>query len=135
MKLSISQAAKMAGISRSHFYKSYLNNNRISVEKDQYGKKVIDQSELIRVFGKLHEDTPGHAQDVSKEDDQLHRKTSHTSLETENALLKQEIHFLKGQLEAAQERERWFQSQITDITASLKFLEDKRPKKRFWFLS
>jgi len=135
MKLSISQAAKMAGVSRSYFYKSYLNNNRISVEKDHSGKKVIDQSELIRVFGKFHEDTPGHAQDVSKEDDREHQETSCTSLETENALLKQEIHFLKGQLKAAQEREKWFQTQITDITSSLKFIEDKRPKKRFWFLS
>ena len=57
MKLSISQAAKLAGVSRSHFYKSYLKNNRISVEKDYSGKKVIDKSEIMRVFGKICENT------------------------------------------------------------------------------
>lgn len=117
MKLSISQAAKLAGVSRSHFYKSYLKNNRISVERDYSGKKVIDKSEIMRVFGKICEDT------------------SNTSMETENVLLKQEVCFLKYQLEAAQEREKWFQTQITTMASSFKSLEDKRPKKRFWFLS
>jgi hypothetical protein len=126
MKVSISQAAKMAGVSRSHFYKNYLKNNAISVEEDRFGKKVIDKSEILRVFGKIYDDTSEHKKESAKEDIQGH-------VETENILLKQEIQFLKAQLEAAQEREKWFQTQITDITSSLKSLEDKRPKKRFWF--
>lgn len=135
MKLSISQAAKLAGVSRSHFYKSYLKNNRISLERDYSGKKVIDKSEIMRVFGKVCEDTSGHRQNTSKEDIQGQEDTSNTNMETENVLLKQEVCFLKYQLEAAQEREKWFQTQITTMASSFKSLEDKRPKKRFWFLS
>ncbi len=127
MKVSISQAAKMAGVSRSHFYKNYLKNNAISVEDDRFGKKVIDKSEILRVFGKIYEDTPEHKKDSAKEDIRGH-------VETENSMLKQEVQFLKSQLEVSQEREKWFQTQITDIMSSFKSLEDKRSKKRFWFL-
>ena len=134
MKVSISQAAKMAGVSRSHFYKTYLKNNAISVEEDRFGKKVIDKSEILRVFGKIYEDTPEHKKESAKEDIQGHVETLNARIETENLMLRQEINFLKSQLEVSQERERWFQTQITHITSSLKSLEDKRPKKRFWFL-
>lgn len=54
--VSISKAAKLAGISRTHFYRKYLNNGIISISKDKSGKPSIDTSELIRVFGTLQED-------------------------------------------------------------------------------
>jgi hypothetical protein len=134
MKLSISQAAKMAGVSRSHFYKSYINNHRISVEEDRFGKKVIDKSEILRVFGKIHEEKQEDKEYSPNKHISKHEETPSAILEKENLMLRQEINFLKSQLEVSQEREKWFQTQITNITLSLKFLEDKRPKRKFWFL-
>jgi ACT domain-containing protein len=51
-KVSISEAIRMTGISRSHFYNKYISKGLISliVEED---KKMIDTSELIRVFGNI----------------------------------------------------------------------------------
>lgn len=51
--ISISEAAKLAGIARSHFYSQYLNSGVISVTRDEKGKPKIDTSELVRVFGVL----------------------------------------------------------------------------------
>ena len=55
-KLTITQAAKQAGISRSTLYKKYITTGVISVESVD-DKKFIDMSELIRVFGNVV--TPG----------------------------------------------------------------------------
>ena len=56
-KVSISQAAKLAGISRTALYKSYINKGLLSTSRDEAGKKYIDISEILRVFGKLKADT------------------------------------------------------------------------------
>ena len=48
-KVSISQAAKLAKISRSTLYNKYINTGKISVETID-DKKLIDMSELFRVF-------------------------------------------------------------------------------------
>ena len=55
-KVSITQAAKLAGISRSYLYRKYINSGLISVETED-DKKFIDISELIRVFGDIHIDS------------------------------------------------------------------------------
>lgn len=36
--VSISKAAKLAGISRTHFYRKYLSKGIISISKDEIGK-------------------------------------------------------------------------------------------------
>jgi hypothetical protein len=56
-KISISEAARLAGISRSHLYAKFIKPGKISVEttEDALGKpqKQIDTAELQRVFGNL----------------------------------------------------------------------------------
>ena len=56
-KVSISEAARLSGVSRSHLYAAFIKPGRISVEtvQDATGKPVkqIDTSELARVFGSL----------------------------------------------------------------------------------
>ena len=63
-KVSITQAAKHVNLSRSTLYKKYINTGIISVETVE-DKKLIDMSELIRVFGNvqlehniIQDDTP-----------------------------------------------------------------------------
>lgn len=55
-KVSITQASKLAEISRSYLYLKYINNGLIIVET-KGDKKFIDISELIQVFGDIHIDS------------------------------------------------------------------------------
>jgi hypothetical protein len=50
MKYSISESARIAGYSRKTFYK-HIEKKPISTEQDMNGNRVIDASELIRVYG------------------------------------------------------------------------------------
>jgi hypothetical protein len=52
-KVSIIQAAKLAGISRTTLYGKYIKLGKLTVEVDIDGVKKIDTSEIIRVFGKI----------------------------------------------------------------------------------
>lgn len=49
MKHTITEASRLAGISRTNMYK-HIKEGSISVEKDKLGKPYIETSELIRVF-------------------------------------------------------------------------------------
>ena len=87
--LTLTQAAKTAGIARSTLYRA-IHNGRLSVTSKPNGSKGIDTSELQRVFGPLqsatkpaiHYDAPG---DVAL------LQTRIDALERENGLLRDEI--------------------------------------------
>ena len=51
--VNISEAATLAGISRSHLYKKYIETGEISVNRDAQGNPRIDITEIQRVFGEL----------------------------------------------------------------------------------
>ena len=135
-KVSISEAIRLSGISRSQFYTKYINKGIISVliEDD---KKLIDISELIRVFGNIQlENSPN----------EQFQTTANTEKTTEKdkiiELLEQQLaDFRTREQESAirevqlrketQEREEWFRQQL-DKTTHL--LDDKTQKKRKKFL-
>lgn len=50
MKYSISEAARIVGVTRKTLYK-HIEKRQISIEKDDNERPVIDASELIRVYG------------------------------------------------------------------------------------
>ena len=52
-KLKITQAYKLMSISRTTFYRNYLDSGLISIHKDAENKSYIPFSELYRVFGEL----------------------------------------------------------------------------------
>ena len=93
---------------------------------------MIDQSEILRVFGKIHEDSGEHTSPVLYKDRSHQEETSLVSVATENMMLRQELSLLKSQLEGYQEREKWFQKQMTDLTSSFKLIDDKSRQKRMW---
>ncbi|MDA8416573.1 MAG: hypothetical protein M0Z78_05835 [Betaproteobacteria bacterium] len=102
-KVSVSEAARIAGISRSYFYRKYINTGKLTVEKDKDDKPVIDKSELFRVFGKIQvEDGQGSRTDTPEKDSRI------ATLEAELAL-KDEL--LKGA-----------KDHIADLQQSLKLL-------------
>jgi hypothetical protein len=124
-KLSITQAANAAGISRSHLYKKYINAGIISVEVVD-DKKVIDASEIIRVFG-----------NIIKDSDKIHENTplstvEHTEKDRIIAILERELSDLKAH---AKEREEWLKSQIDELRRQhSNLLENKqttdKPKRK-----
>jgi hypothetical protein len=121
-KLSITQAAKMAGISRQTLYVKYINTGKISVEVVN-DKKSIDTSEIIRIFNdvKLLDVLDGkELQHVT------HENTSHDKDKI--------IALLESQLIKAEEREERLNIQVTELLQQqTRLLEDKtsKPRKKF----
>lgn len=108
-KVSISQAAKLAGISRSYLYRKYINTGNISilVEDD---KKLIDISELIRVFGELHVDSE-HGVDSKQYD----TPSNSSSLQDKDRLIAHLEHELLELKADARQREEWLKQQIDEL--------------------
>lgn len=142
-RVNVSRAIELAGVSRSTFYSSYIKQGRVTVSRDSAGKKYIDTSELLRVFGELKEtepDTPNTQPNSSTEHptEQLRTpdKTEPNSLLLELEKLKLERQNLKERLSAAQEREQWYKKQIDTLTDTMRLLEDQRPRqkpnRRWW---
>ena len=116
-KVSISQAAKLAKISRSTLYNKYINTGIISVETVE-DKKLIDMSELFRVFNN----------NITQDSNDTPINTVADSVEqAENTAKDKSINLLERQLQEAKEREEWLKAQLEKTTH---LLEDKTPKPR-----
>ncbi len=125
-KVTISEAARLVGLARQNLYKNYINEGKISVERDSLGNPKIDTSELIRVFGEIR-----MTRDVSSEQ---HGMTSRNDNEDSGLLAaiqaKDEvIAALRQQIEAALEREKkaesreiWLRQQLEDAQKQIKLI-------------
>lgn len=135
MRVTISEAAKLAGISRQHMYRGYITPGKISIVKEN-DKSYVDVSELLRVF-------PNVTIATDDGDKTLHTETQKNDNVTgDNSEL---VTFLKQQLSEAKEREDWLKSQINELRqTTVLLLEDKtlktseiklpvKPQKKRWF--
>ena len=115
-RLSITQAIKLSGISRTQFYGRYIKEGLISVSEHN-GKRYIDSSEVLRVFGELKADSP-----VDKKE----QIESHAGLQLqiELAVQKEQIKHLTEQLTESKEREKQYFEHI-------KLLESPKRKSNF----
>jgi hypothetical protein len=135
MKVSISQAAKMAGVQRSTFYR-HIDEKGISLEDKGSKRPKVDVSELVRVYGnklKALEQTdneePSHEltdRTVSNtfiegkiEVEMLREKLKHLEelKNTEKAHLEEQIAFLKAMLESEREERKRATAILTDQRA------------------
>lgn len=108
-KVTITEAAKIANISRSTLYNKYINTGIISVEKID-DKRFIDMSEMIRVFKNVRLET------------QIEQNNTLNTADKDKIIL-----LLENQLLEAKEREKWLKEQL-DRYGNL--LEDKNSKSR-----
>lgn len=124
-QVSIMEAARLSGISRSNFYKNYIRHGKISVTKDHQGRPQIDTSEIIRVFGELQSDSIPLCPETQED---TRRYTTDSVLEALNRSL-------ATQLEEAKERELWYRKQLGELTNTIKLLEHQRlaPFWQKWF--
>lgn len=135
-RVSISKAIKLAGVSRSTFYSSYINKGRVTVSSDTNGKKYIDTSELIRVFGELQKDQPDTLDSSPEhltEQVRTPQKTELNELSIEVEKLRFESEQLKEQLSEAREREAWYKKQIDTLTETMRLLEGPKNQERTWW--
>lgn len=130
-KVNISEAARLAGKSRSHLYEKYINTGAITIETDRDGRKVIDTSELIRVFGNLIDnDDTGDTQKI---------KSGHVGEDTKDSKIKAlqtENEVLREYLRAKEDEVTWLREQVGKATALLthkKAIGERDVKKRWWW--
>lgn len=125
-KFSITDCAKLTGLSRTTLYKKYINIGKLSVIRDD-NKVFVELSELVRVFPEIKISNDGSLTQL-RPDERLEFAQGNTQ-ETTN--LTRENDLLREQLRQAQERESWFKSQIDELQQQQwKLLEDKTSKKR-----
>ena len=84
--LTVTEAAKAAHKSRATLYR-HIQKGDLSVRQQPDGSKGIDTSELMRVFGPLHEETLQA------------RKTAHDETDPNTALLQSRIEALERENE------------------------------------
>jgi len=126
-QVSISEAARLTGKSRRTIQR-YVATGKLSLSHNGTTEKVIDISELIRVFGEINKEevTPN---DTPKIVSMSHRVThDNDSSELENELLKKEIEFLKQRLEDKD-------AHIDSLKNAMLLIESKLPStpaKKSW---
>ena len=132
-QVSVTKAAGLAGVSRSTFYRSYINTGRVSVGSDQQGNPVVDTSELLRVFGVLHDTT--ESQDTEGVREARDPKTLVISeLESELHRVRDILRIREEELHKAEERELWLRDLLARSQSQLQQHDAKksRPWWRFW---
>lgn len=133
-QVNITQAAQLAGISRSHFYRHYVKTGKVAATKDSKGKPQIDIAELLRVFGALNDpDSENSTVDSTAHDSTPDHTQQHTFQETE--ILRQQLQEAKEREQEYRDRETFYQKQIQGLTDTMKLLEGpKEPQyPRRWY--
>jgi hypothetical protein len=116
VELSISKASTTWGVSRTTIHKK-IKTGQLS----KLANGTIDTSEMIRVFGEPNAkvDSTASVQVVSE----VHH----------DKLLEQRVRHLETSLSESKERETWLQSQVGNLTDTIKLLDaPKAPKNRPW---
>jgi predicted site-specific integrase-resolvase len=123
-KMNISQAAKAVGKDRRTLQR-HIKQGKLSCGVENNGSRLIDTSELIRVYGSISEHV---AQDASRQGGQ---KSQHAA-----AIFEQKIRDLEQQVEdLRQDKQDWKQERNTLLGIVEKqtlLLEDRRERKGFW---
>lgn len=135
--VNISEAIKLAGVSRSHFYKKYIKQGVLSVESAKDGSKRIQVAELIRVFGELKGDTEYTVSESKKEQEETPKKdTEYIELKGEYEKVLQLAQQQQKQLELLEKeaaRAEKFENLYIDLAnKTTLLLEDQREKKGFF---
>jgi len=117
--VNITQAAKLAGITRQYMYSHYIKTGKITVSKDKDNKPQIDTSEILRVFGEIksvNNITDNSLLNVTPNDTQ--------EITHKNNDLTGELKLMRELLDEKDKR-------IEDLQYSIRLLSDKSEKRGF----
>ena len=144
--VSVSQAARLAGISRQQLYRGYIQTGKITVQKVQKGEKAepkIDTSEILRVFGGM-EGVDSHGAVTGEQGTTPEKVTGDNKLlaelQVKLQVLEAENRGLRDRLEEKDRRIEDKEKALGDMRHVIRLLEDMRPKqearkpwwKTFW---
>lgn len=115
-RITVSEAIRQSPVGRTQFYSKYVDKGIITVSVDNAGKKYVDTSELLRVFGELEGEQSADSSEQPKKNSTV--QSERTALEQSEViqLLKEQLSELKQDYG---ERERFYQSQIVSLTNRL----------------
>jgi hypothetical protein len=138
-KVTVTEAAKLAGIARQHFYRAYINTGKISVDREDNGRPLVETSELIRVFGELkashHGDKKRHEENQKNDNTDGELQGNPDQKDEIIALLQQQVDELKARekdlVEKAEAREAWLRQQLERAQAVL--TDQRTTEKRRWW--
>lgn len=130
--VTITHAARLAGISRQYLYKAYIKTGKVSVERDSKGSPLIETSELLRVFGVFD----GEWMNAPVDDKSLHVETLEKAvdikvLSAELSAKDEVIRRLERQVAEGGEREAWLRQQLERAQAVLTN-QGATAKRRWW---
>ncbi len=124
-KVSVVEAAKMAGVSRATFYR-HITEKKISTTQDDKNNTVIDTSELVRIYGnKLRTLEEIEKEEIDQIDDNETDRDSSQGLKIQVDMLKER---LKDFNEERNRERTQLSSQIEDLKAQLDRAEEQRIK-------
>ncbi len=127
-QLSISEAIRRSGIGRTQFYSKYIKRGLISVSEEN-GRKFIDTSELLRVFGELKGEQVEDSSVQSESNSTEQVKDSPSQSEANST---EQVRLLQEQLAEAKQREVFYQSQIINLTNRLDPPKYQNPIVKWW---
>lgn len=123
-RLTITEAIKQSPIGKTYFYKQYIDTGKITVSVDNSGKKYIDSSEVLRVFGELKGDQVVNVQKQFTVSDTVLPKPVDSEL----------VRMLREQIEDLKQDKDFYQSQIASMTNRLEAPSKRRSRiSKWWF--
>ena len=137
-KLNLTQAAQAAGIARGTLYR-HIKDGKVTCEENDNGERVIDTSELLRVYKKLNSNgtSQGDVQNHEVEHQETPRDVQ--MIQQENEHLKQRVSELEQDRQERKQREEKSQAEndrlvgIIEKQMLLLPAPAKQPKKRIFF--
>ena len=141
MKVSISKAADMVGITRATLYR-HIDKKGISVENDADDNPKIDVAELIRVYGdRVKPDGHSRKEDSNETDDTIQGKQDYTprsnsDVGVEIEVLRERIDNLQNERQQSREereRERQLLNEQIEMLRG-RLIESEQQQKRLTLL-
>jgi len=132
--LSITEAAKLFGKSRTTLYK-YNKNGKLSFVTGDDGKPAVDTNELIRVFGDVHS---VRVHEHTDEQDETRKMNSlHEDLQLKIRVLQETLNRQDELLRKADDRELWLRAQLENTQKQVYLLtgpseQNPKQKKKWW---
>jgi len=129
--VNLTEAAKLAGISRVTLYKKYIKPGILSVVSDDRNRPAVDTSEILRVFGKLYTDKQSDSVNNLQELTQnLTPETAHLTAQID--ALKIIIEHQEQELRAAREEISWLRQRV-EAAEQKQLAAPNTNKKKWWW--
>ena len=132
MKVNVSKAAALSGVSRNTIYKD-LENGVISGSQNGRGKTVIDVSELARVYENFKLEGQGESKEPADQEKEVIKDVEKRSLRSSNASTDQ-AHILKERCDAYEREIELLKSSIEkaehDAKSEIEFLREALIKEQ-----